>query len=349
VIVPRVSILLPTRNSCAFLAERLATIFAQTFADWELIVADSFSDDGTWPILQAAAARDGRIELAQTPPDGIYPNWNRCLARARGEFVYVAPSDDTMAPTFLAELVAALDRHPECDLAQCCLHGIDARGTVIPGWWKLIGAARFFGKDYLQPHLRRAPYDGVLHSAMHTIYHSITQVLFRRRVFEKTGPFPETYGPGGDFLWGMKLGLHCDVVHVPEFLATWRMHSSQASHNYRETPEERARMTAMVDAALAARPSHSAAALLPAAPLRFPYRYEYFRLTYAQATGLAARIRVLASLLAEPSIAWRATQLALSGQRRDFNKVDYTRALLRSLSLEQNFVLLPGAPTPPPA
>src|ERR1035437_1738175 len=105
--MPRVSILLPTRNSRAFLDERLATILAQTFADWELIVADSFSDDGTWAVLQDAAAHDSRIALAQTPRDGIYPNWNRCLARARGEFVYVAPADDTMAPTLLTELVAA--------------------------------------------------------------------------------------------------------------------------------------------------------------------------------------------------------------------------------------------------
>lgn len=344
---PRVSILLPTLNSRAFLDERLDSIFAQTFSDWELIVADSFSDDGTWPVLQAAA-RDPRIILSQTPRDGIYPNWNRCLARARGEFVYVAPADDTMSPEFLAELVGALDAYPDCDLAQCCLHGIDAQGAVLTGWWRLVGAAKFFGDDYLRPHLRRAPYDGVLHAAMHTIYHSITQVLLRRRVFEKAGSFPETFGPGGDFLWGMKVGLTCNVVHVPQFLATWRMHAAQASYGHRATPTERSHMVAMVDAALTARWPNSAAAKLPAAPLRFPYRYEQFRYAYAAAATTNARFRVVARMLAQPSVACRAAGLILSGRHRTFDKVDYTRRLLGHLGLLGNFHRLAGPATAAP-
>jgi len=209
--MPRISILLPNLNQRAFLGERLATIHAQTCTDWELIVLDSFSNDGAWEFLQSAAAADPRIRAAQAPRDGIYANWNRCLAQARGEFVYFATSDDTMAPGFLAAMVTALDAHPECDLAQCCLHAINGEGAIIPGWWRLTGAARFLGDNYLRPHLRRAPYDGVLHAAMHTVYHSITQLLIRRRAFTKTGPFSTEFGPGGDFCWGMKAGLNCDV------------------------------------------------------------------------------------------------------------------------------------------
>lgn len=347
--MPRVSILLPTRNSREFLDERLATIFAQTFTDWELIVADSSSDNATWPRLQAAAASDSRVSLAQTPADGIYPNWNRCIARAHGELIYIAPADDTMEPAFLAEMVAALDAHPECDLAQCCLHGIDAHGKIIPGWWKMVGAARFLGDAYLRPHLRRAPYDGVLHCGMHTIYHSITQLLIRRRAFDRAGVFPENFGPGGDFLWGMKAGLLCDVVHVPRFLATWRLHAAQASYTFRESPEERQRMVAMVDEALASRPAQSAAARLPETPLCFPYRYDHFRQAYAQAKGPSACLATLAPLIGQPSVLWRIVRLLFTGQRRDFNKPDYVRSLLRQLRLERNLILLPGSATPAPA
>lgn len=347
--MPRVSILLPTRNSHTFLDERLATIFAQTYTDWELIVADSFSDDGTWPALQAAATLDARVELAQTPRDGIYQNWNRCLARARGEFVYIAPSDDTMSPDFLTVMVAALDAHPECDLAQCCLHGIDERGAIIPEWWRLVGAARFFADDYLRPHLRRAPYDGVLHSAMHTIYHSITQVLIRRRAFDKTGPFPESFGPGGDFLWGMKAGLNCDVVHVPRFLATWRIHGAQASSKYRKTAAERALMARMVDDALAARFADSAAARLPATPLRFPYRFEYHRLAFAAARSITGKLRTLAPLIyAEPRIGIRIARAILTGQRRKFDPNAYVHSLLSQFRLQDHFVRLPGSATVAP-
>lgn len=346
---PRVSILLPNLNHRRFLEERLASILGQTFTDWELIILDSFSDDGAWEFLQAAAAADSRIVAGQAPRDGIYPNWNRCVEQAQGEFVYFATSDDTMTPDFLAEMVTALDAHPECDLAQCCLQGIDEHGAIIPGWWRLTGAARFLGDYYLRPHLRRAPYDGVLHCTMHTIYHSITQLLIRRRTFARAGLFPNQYGPGGDFCWGMKAGLNCDVIHVPKFLATWRIHAAQASTGYRESAAERALMVRMVSDALAARPPGSPAAGLAPAPLRFTYCYEYHRRAYAESKTLLAKFRELVRLAStEPRVAAGAIRLALSGQRHTVDRIRQARHLLNHFGLEENLVLLPGQATPAP-
>ena len=348
---PTVSICLPNLNNRAYLGERLGTIRAQTLSDWELVVSDNFSDDGAWEFLREEAARDPRILLAQAPREGMYANWNRCLSRARGEYVYIATSDDTMTPDCLAELVAALEGHPECDIAQCCLHAIDDEGKVMAGWWKLVGAARFLGDDYLRPHLRRAPYDGVLHCAMHTIYHSITQVLIRRSAFAKTGPFPTGYGSGGDFCWGMRAGLNCDVVHVPKFLATWRIHTSQASAGYAETAAERALMAGMVDAALASVPPGSPASRLPTGPLRFPYRYGRHRLEFAGARTPFRRLVALAGLVfGDPRVAIGAARLVLAGQRRTFDKAAYVRGLLRRFHLEDHFVRLgppDAAPTVP--
>jgi glycosyltransferase involved in cell wall biosynthesis len=346
---PRVSILLPNLNHRPYIEERLATIYAQTFTDWELIVADSHSTDGAWEILKAAAAANPRIHAAQTPQDGPYPNWNRCLERARGDLVYIATSDDTMAPDCLAKLVAALDANPDCDIAQCCLHAIDAQGAIIPGWWRLTGLARFLGDDYLRPHIRRAPYDGVLHAGMHTIYHSITQLLIRKNVFNKTGPFSTNFGAGGDFCWGMKVGFVCNIVHVPDFLATWRIHADQASFAYRESAAERELMTRMVDEALAARPAEYPSSRLPASPLRFPYRYEHHRLAYAEAPTQIGRLAALLHLaLTEPGVALRAVNLRIAGERHSFDKTAYIRHLLKRFDLERCFECLPGPTTPPP-
>jgi glycosyltransferase involved in cell wall biosynthesis len=347
-VTPRISILLPNLNNRPFLNERLATIAAQTVQDWELVVSDNFSDDGAWEFLQEAAARDSRICAAQAPREGMYENWNRCIVRARGEFIYIATSDDTMTDGCLAKLIAALDAHPNCDIAQCCLHAIDHSGAVIPGWWRLAGLARFLGDDYLRPHVRRAPFDGVLHAAMHTQYHSITQILIRRRVFEKTGPFPPQYASGGDFCWGMKAGFTCNIVHVPEFLATWRIHDAQASTTYHETAAERLLMARMVDEALAARMEGSAAARLPAGPMRFLYRYEHYQLAYAEAKSRLAKIRVVASMARDPSVLARALGRRLAGGRHRINRVEYTRRLLRRLKLESHFEPLPGPATPAP-
>jgi glycosyltransferase involved in cell wall biosynthesis len=54
---PAISICLPNLNNRRFLAERLETIFRQTFTDWELVVVDNHSEDGAWHFFQEQAAR----------------------------------------------------------------------------------------------------------------------------------------------------------------------------------------------------------------------------------------------------------------------------------------------------
>ena len=226
--LPKVSILLPNLNNRPFLDERMRSIQGQTFSDWELVVVDSRSTDGAWEFFREWAARDPRIHIFQTPQRGIYVNWNRCIGLARGEYVLIAPSDDTMEPDFLEQMVRALDDNPECDLAHCKLRIIDESGgpsRVL--CWERLFSTRFFGEWIDRPHIRRAPHDGVLYSGVRTVYTSITQLLIRRRLFDRIGLFPTRFGPAADFEWGMRASLLASTVHVPHYLAAWRVHGKQ--------------------------------------------------------------------------------------------------------------------------
>lgn len=225
---PRVSILLPNLNNRPFLDERLRSIVAQTLADWELVVVDSYSTDGAWEFFQEWAARDSRIRIFQSPQRGIYVNWNRCLGLARGEYVLIAPSDDTMEPDFLEHMVRALDENPDCDLAHCKLRIIDENGgpSRVLSWERLF-STKYFGEWIDRPHIRRAPHDGVLHCGVRTVYTSITQLLIRKRLFDRVGMFSTRFGPAADFEWGMRASLLASTVHVPRYLAAWRVHQGQ--------------------------------------------------------------------------------------------------------------------------
>src|SRR5215468_4316023 len=88
-------------NMLPFLKERFDSIFNQTFQDWELFVYDSHSDDGAWAFIQDLEKTCDRMRIAQGPREGPYPAWNECLRRTSGEYVYIATSDDSMAPDFL--------------------------------------------------------------------------------------------------------------------------------------------------------------------------------------------------------------------------------------------------------
>src|SRR5215510_251840 len=108
---PLVSICLPNLNRRHFLGERMESILAQSLTDWELIVCDSYSDDGAWEFLQKFSS-DSRVQLYQVPRRGAIAGVNDCLERARGKYIYIAPSDDTADLRLLENLVKPLERFP---------------------------------------------------------------------------------------------------------------------------------------------------------------------------------------------------------------------------------------------
>lgn len=229
--VPKVSICLPNLNNRPFLEERMATIFAQTLSDWELIVVDNFSDDGAWELFQYYAAREPRMRISQAPRMGMYANWNNCLRQAIGEYVYIATSDDTMSPTCLQVLTNGLDQYSACDIAWCALDiiGLDGQKESASFRWEDYPSVRFMGAWMDKVHFRPAPHDGLLAFALQCPYTSMTQVLLRRTALSKTGLFSTEFGPFADLEWQMRAGLLCDSIYFPQHLATWRVYAGQGS------------------------------------------------------------------------------------------------------------------------
>ena len=228
---PLISICMPTLNSRRYLNERIESIRAQSCKEWELIVMDSYSQDGTFEVLQDFARGDARVRLYQADRDGIYSNINRCIDLAGGEYVYIATSDDSMSTDCLELMVAALARHPECGLCHCGLSIISSDGSQVTGdgSWESFSSQRFFGDLLLQAHVRYAPHDGVLHLCFMGLYTSLTQLLIRRCVFRTCGRFRTDLGSIADFEWSMKVSLSENTVHIPRKLATWRRHEGQST------------------------------------------------------------------------------------------------------------------------
>lgn len=206
------------------------SILSQTFQDWELVVLDSFSSDGSWEFLQSFAQKDSRIVLHRNAQKGIYINFNKCIQLARGEYVYFATSDDDMTRDCIEKMANALDQHPECGLSHCKLNIIDENGEPWIKSWDSFPCNVYFGDLIDKQHVRLAPHDGVLHFIGNTVYTSLTQIMIRKRLFDEIGMFPTEFGSFGDFEWALRATLIANTVHVPEYLAYWRVHKNQATH-----------------------------------------------------------------------------------------------------------------------
>ncbi len=117
---PVVSVLMPTYQQAAYLPRALDSLLNQSFTDWELVVVDDGSRDGTADLL--AGCDDPRIRVTRLPYNhGLGAALNRAVAAARGRYLAYLPSDDVMDREHLATAVRLLDNQPEVNLAYAGL------------------------------------------------------------------------------------------------------------------------------------------------------------------------------------------------------------------------------------
>jgi len=129
---PRLSIGLPVYNGEPFLAESLEALLGQTFENFELIISDNASTDGTADICRRYAKQDSRIRYFRQPGNlGCNPNHNFVIEEARGELFKLASDDDLYARDLLKFCVEALDESPDFVLAHSWSAIINPAGAVL--------------------------------------------------------------------------------------------------------------------------------------------------------------------------------------------------------------------------
>jgi len=121
-----ISILMPCFNVADTLDEALDSLAAQTFRDYELVVVDDGSTDGTREILQRRTRADGRIRLIVQPHQGIVAALNNGLLACQGELVARMDADDRAHPQRLEKQLAFMEAHPEVAVVGCQVNGFPA-------------------------------------------------------------------------------------------------------------------------------------------------------------------------------------------------------------------------------
>lgn len=128
---PKVSILIPVFNRKDYITECIQSALDQTFTDFEIIVVDNASDDGTWEICQKFAAADKRVRIFRNETNiGPVRNWIRCAQEAKGALSKVLFSDDYLEPNCLSEMVPKLD-DPEVSIVYCAARIGKSRDEAI--------------------------------------------------------------------------------------------------------------------------------------------------------------------------------------------------------------------------
>ena len=209
---PSVSIGVPVYNGEAFLQEALDSIAAQTRTDYEVIISDNASTDGTAAICEAFAARSPRVRYVRNSANiGGDRNYYRTFELARGEFFLGVAHDDRLHPDYLRRTVPVLESDPSVVFCHARAYEIDAEGVVVGTF-----EARPFSESPL-PHVRFR--DAISERPVVANLGVIRSSVLRRL------PPLQPY-PASDAYWQAELALHGKLVEVPEVLFYRRVHAS---------------------------------------------------------------------------------------------------------------------------
>ncbi len=125
----KVSVLMGIYNCETTLEEAVRSIQDQSYTDWELILCDDGSSDGTYEVARRIAQEDDRVILLQnTQNEGLNKTLNKCLAHAKGEYVARMDGDDTCMPHRFARQVEFLESQKEYDIVSTPMTLFDEHG-----------------------------------------------------------------------------------------------------------------------------------------------------------------------------------------------------------------------------
>lgn len=224
---PRVSIGMPVYNGERYLEETLDSFLAQTFEDFELIISDNASTDGTQEICRAYVAQDRRIRYYRNAQNlGAARNYNYVFELATGEYFKWAAHDDLCAPEYLARCVAVLDREPAVVLCYPQTTLIDEHGEPIGSYFDGLNLRS------PQPHERYAHY----HNRFR-LYGKCNALLglIRSSVLGMT-PLIGNYVSSDRILLG-ELALRGEFYEIPEHLFLRRDHPQTSVRAHRAKAE----------------------------------------------------------------------------------------------------------------
>ncbi|MFN3191072.1 MAG: glycosyltransferase family 2 protein [Aureliella sp.] len=244
--MPRVSIGIPVYNGENFVRYAIESVLHQTFDDWELVISDNASVDGTEQVCRRYAEEDSRIKYFRSEVNrGAAWNFNEVFHRSGGEYFRWLSHDDYLMPTLIEKSVAVLDESPEFISCASATGAIDEQGFRILddeegesdlACQGLTEESERLRLEFSQSSIASDRYLGIL---LHSRRCNEVYGLIRREVMAKTQLHPPYCG--GEKVLLAEIALRGMIFEIPEMLFYVRWHTERFTANS-STKEQDAHM-----------------------------------------------------------------------------------------------------------
>jgi GT2 family glycosyltransferase len=217
---PTVSVLMSVYNSARYLPQAVESILRQTFRDFEFIIIDDGSTDGSRETVERYAASDARIRLTSRANTGLTRALNEGLSQCRGEFVARMDGDDIALPTRFARQVEYLREHPECVCVGSRVLYINPFDLPISGSETSSTSDHATDHDDIDRRLLEGKGGSIVHPA----------AMMRRDAMLRVGGYREQYNNSEDLDLFLRLAEVGRLANLPEVLLHYRRHLESVSH-----------------------------------------------------------------------------------------------------------------------
>ncbi len=226
--MPKISIVTPCHNAERYVGALLESVRRQTFRDWEQIVVDDGSSDGSVPIVERFASEDSRVRVVRQAQGGVgrARNAGYTAGALDSRYVYFLDADDRIEPDMLETMVGYLDAHEKVGLAYCDYRCMDEHDVEVPKEHAPRYRPSRFGVRCIPDIEPLTPIVSIYCWA--PVMESVS--VLRRSVFDQTGGWDATLGqPGEGVDLFLRVALRSDVHFVNRPLYWYRRHTEQAS------------------------------------------------------------------------------------------------------------------------
>ena len=229
--MPLVSVIIPNYNHARYLTERIGSVLAQDYPNFEVIILDDASTDNSREVINAFSSdpRVVRVVFNEANSGNTFLQWKKGFALARGEYIWIAESDDTAAPTFLSAVMAKiLEAGSGVVLGFSGSYLIDSRGDRLEEDW-----------ERRVPYPRRSVFEGEkfvrTFLLLRNKLYNASMVVFRRDAIPAVDETYLSLPHCGDWLFWAEVCRQGRVVRVREKLNSFRQHEHKVSVHAKKT------------------------------------------------------------------------------------------------------------------
>lgn len=212
-----VSVIIPNYNHAFFLRQRIESVLRQTYHHFEIIILDDNSNDDSVAIINEYKNEPlvSAVVINEANRGNTFLQWQKGVALAKGEIIWIAESDDFSEPVFLETLMHGFYNNPNCVIAYCQSYCVDENDSVLwqskhPRHSEYVNGNEFFKKRLVQ---------GC------TIF-NVSMALFKKEFFYEASKNIASFKMCGDWLFWINMSAYGDIFISGRVLNYFRRHSA---------------------------------------------------------------------------------------------------------------------------